>query len=93
MRSNASKIKQLQHDNFGYATIMVNPIGPYVLIAATKIDVVRIIASLEKIKQEDVNTKKIHRVKIVKFKTSKRKHDTMIKAVDKMIQGAKRRAK
>jgi hypothetical protein len=73
MRSTASKIKQIQSDNIGFATMIDNHIAPYVLIAATKVDVVNLIASLEKISTDEVNRKKIYRVKIVRAEPKKKK--------------------
>ena len=73
MRSNASKINQLKNDNCGFATMMANPVAPYVIMAATKTDVVRLVAHFEKIEMDEVDMKKIYRVKITKDESKRRK--------------------
>lgn len=64
MRSTASKINQLLKKHAGYAAVMTNPIAPYILISATKIDTARLVAAFEKIELGALDLKKIHRVKI-----------------------------
>ena len=59
------KLHQLQQDGEGFATLIVHPETPYILIAATKKDLVKIMEDVRKMK-ERTDAKKFLKVVVKK---------------------------
>ena len=59
------KLHQLQQDGEGFATLIANPETPFILIAATKKDLVKIMEDVCKIK-ERTDPKKFRKVVVKK---------------------------
>lgn len=62
----ARKIKQLQGKPIGFATLISYPEAPYILIAATKVDLAKLMVEVCKMKPESIEPKKFRKVTVKK---------------------------